>query len=174
MYSSDLMHYILSGLMVMSAFFILLTQHMLYTALALIATLLGLAALYALTGAEFIAVTQLIVYIGGILVLILFAIMLTNQGKTYTARVHTKLICILLIGGLFSLLLWPLVGIQFESLNWMNGALQTKSPYSAHSIESLGIQLLSRYVLVFELAAIVLLVALVGAVYIARADYRKP
>ncbi|MCG8340168.1 MAG: NADH-quinone oxidoreductase subunit J [Cytophagales bacterium] len=172
----DLLYYIFSSLIVISALFILVTDHILYAALMLMLTLLGIAAIYILVNAEFIAVTQLMVYVGGILLLILFGIMLTSQEAKNTLRLfsYQQFFRILWVCVLFTLLLLSIFRIDFKALGWIKNSLEgaTTSP-TENPIEKVGLQLLSKYALIFELVALLLLIALVGAVYIARRNHQN-
>ena len=75
----DVLFYVIAGLTLAGAAAVALMRSILYSAIGLLAALLGVGALYVFLSADFLAVTQLLVYIGGVLVLILFAVMLTNR-----------------------------------------------------------------------------------------------
>jgi NADH-quinone oxidoreductase subunit J len=129
----------------------------------LIISLLGVAGLFLLQGAEFLFVSQLILYIGGIVLLFLFAIMLVNlEAATKVERFRRG---------------WPLVLAAAVGLATELVALLTRGtlPHSASSgpstvpnTEALADVLFSRYLVAFELASIVLLTAIVGAVWMGQ------
>lgn len=176
MCTADLLYYIFASLIVIAALFILVTDHILYAALMLLLTLLGIAALYSLMSAEFIAIAQLMVYIGGLLLLILFAIMLTSQAAKNTLRLgaYHQFLRLLWVGLFFTLLLLSICRIDFQALGWIQNSLEraTTSP-TENPLEKIGLQLLSTYALILELVALLLLIALVGAVYIARGNHKN-
>ncbi|MEM7107012.1 MAG: NADH-quinone oxidoreductase subunit J, partial [Bacteroidota bacterium] len=148
-----------ASLTVVSAGYILFTKNILHAALALIVTLLSVAALYVFTAAEFVAVTQIMIYVGGIVVLIVFGVMLTNDvsGKSVSAgsinRVSGALITLAV------LLLFIYGSRQFTSDGY--------PIYKVTSMDNLGKELLTTYLLPFEVAAVLLLVALVAASIVA-------
>ncbi|MDX1905295.1 MAG: NADH-quinone oxidoreductase subunit J [Thermonemataceae bacterium] len=147
----------------LSAIGILLTKNILYAALGLLLALLGIAGLFALAGADFLAVSQIVVYIGGILVLLLFGIMLTTRANGQIipqTNNHNWLWGGVLGAGLFGILTKFIFETQH---NWQpKGQNITDS-----TISTLGINLMTDYLLPFEVIAILLLVALVGASLIA-------
>src|ERR1700741_1025876 len=77
--------YFFAGLTIVAGLFILLTRNVLHAVLSLLAVFIGVSAMYVFAGADFLAVTQLVVYVGGVLILMLFGVMLTNRetGAVY-------------------------------------------------------------------------------------------
>jgi NADH-quinone oxidoreductase subunit J len=138
-----------------------LARSLIYSAFALLFTFVGVAGFYLLLGADFLAATQFLVYVGGILVLILFGVMLTHklydlELKSETTQFGPGLVA---AGAIFALLL----------------AMAVKTPWKmaggrppAHSTAELGHQFLGTYLLPFEVASVLLLVALMGAALIVR------
>lgn len=157
--------YCFATLTVLSAIALLWTQQLLYSAFALLFTFLGIAGLYVLAGADFVAVVQILIYVGGVLVLLIFGIMLTNRrvGEVFpvSGRVN-RFAGILAAGGLFAvfLILFLKASISFP----VSPALPDVPP---SSLAAIGIGLMTDYLLPFEIAGILLMVALMGAAYIA-------
>jgi NADH:ubiquinone oxidoreductase subunit 6 (subunit J) len=160
--------YIFAALAIIAALFILFSRNLIYGAFALFLSFLGVAALYVLSGADFLAVTQIMVYVGGILVLLIFGIMLTqNTNKKSISTTPNKVETILsrevwgfFTGvGLFGFLGYIILEAQF---NLTGAAISSKS-----TIRTIGVELMTSHLLPFEIAAILLLVALVGAAYLA-------
>ena len=124
----------------------------------------SLAALYILLEAYFVAVLEVIVYAGAIMVLFLFVIMLMNVGKEIAATSliqKTKALPFVLVV-LFSLNIILLI-------LWRNEVLhQSNTISSVGSITAIGQALFTKYLLPFEIASLLLLVALIGAVYLAK------
>jgi NAD(P)H-quinone oxidoreductase subunit 6 len=137
------------------------------SAFALMATFTGIAGLFILLEADFLAMAQILIYVGGILALILFAVMLTppDLGERKLSRIGTST---LLVGGATLFL-----GLEVaRSAKWFvrGEPLDGRVEGMAGSAERIGVGFLAadQYVVAFELAAVVLTVALVAAVYIAR------
>jgi len=160
--------YSFSILAIASALFILFSRNLIYGAFALFLAFLGVAALYVLAGADFLAVTQIMVYVGGILVLLIFGIMLTQKANNNTVSdtpnkvevLPSREIAGFLAGsGLFLFLGYIILDARF--------AMQGEVISSNSTIRTIGVELMTSHLLPFEIAAILLLVALVGAAYLA-------
>ena len=154
-----------SGLMVVT------TRNLIHAALWLIAALFGVAMMFVQLSASFLAVVQVVVYIGAIAILFIFAVMLTRKDMRDQGPQLNKnwwfgaLLAVLTFGGLFFLL-----------QGW-NGLSKTAAaiPSGFDSVNVLGNALVSpdAYVLPFEVASVLLVAALVGAVYVAFNPTRK-
>ncbi|HEV7347461.1 NADH-quinone oxidoreductase subunit J [Telluribacter sp.] len=157
-----------SALAIGSALFILLTRNLMYAAFGLFLALLGVAALYVLAGADFLAITQLLVYVGGILVLLIFGIMLTRPaGERPDASQPNRVVVVndrRFWGLLLSVLLFCLFSFTILAGNF---ALVGDTLISRSTIRTLGVELMTSHLLPFEIAGVLLLVALVGAAYLA-------
>lgn len=148
-----------------SAVMVVGTHNLVHAALWLVSTLFGVAVIFALLNASFLAVVQVVVYIGAIAILFIFAVMLTrrdirDQGPQFNrGSWFSALLAALTFGGLVSML-WGWDGMAKTA-----GAL----PSGFDSMNELGTALISpnAFVLPFEVASVLLLAALVGAVYIA-------
>ena len=160
--------YAFSGLAIVSALFILFSKNLIYAAFALFLTFLGVAALYVLAGADFLAVTQIMVYVGGILVLLIFGIMLTQKTdrEAVSSTPNRVMVSItrqfsgFVVGaGLFGFLSYIIATSNFK----MTGDTNT----SRSTLKTIGVELMTSHLLPFEIAAILLLVALIGAAYLA-------
>ena len=148
-----------------SGFMVVTTRNLVHAALWLVSTLFGVAVTFALLSASFLAVVQVVVYIGAIAILFIFAVMLTrkdmrDQGPQMNSGWWAgALIAVLVFAGLFLLL-----------QGW-NGLSKTASNlperFNEVAIPQLGDALLNAYVLPFEVASVLLVAALVGAVYVA-------
>jgi len=157
--------FIVFGAITLVAALLVVTQrNMFHAALSLIVSFFGVAGLYVLLEAPFLAVAQLLVYIGGIAILIIFAIMvtrdMTNPGLPGANRQWWA-------AALVSLALCGVLGWAVLNHNWGGG---TPGPVPEDSIAILGTMLVDPegMVLPFEVASLLLLVALIGAVTIAR------
>jgi len=156
------------------ALMVVLARNLFHSALALVGTLFAVAGIYALLEAEFLAVSQVLVYVGAIATLITFAIMLT-RGMMYgttsplnrQAGTATMIIALLFVvlGGLVSSMPWPNIGADLETLSW--GVFSDRGAGEA-IIASMGQKFVTTYLVPFELMAVLLLVALAGAILLAR------
>jgi NAD(P)H-quinone oxidoreductase subunit 6 len=157
-----------------AALTVVLARNLFHSALALVGTLFAIAGIYALLEAEFLAVSQILVYVGAISTLITFAIMLT-RGMMYGAtsplnRQSGTAIMIMgllfaVLGGLVAWMPWPQAPAALESFSW--GIFSDRITGEA-IIASLGQKFLTTYLVPFELMAVLLLVSLAGAILLAR------
>ena len=152
------MFYFFEAVAAMSAVGLALIRNVFYGALLLVVCLLALAGIYVLAFAEFIAVTQILIYAGGILVVIIFGIMLTTKISQKPLVVeHSYVMSGLLVAiGCFSLLSMVLSKESFAPS--AQGTLPT-----VNSVQTIGVSLFSKYMLPFEVAGLLLLIALIGA-----------
>lgn len=155
--------YIFCGMAAFSALFILLTKNVLYAAYFLMSTLMSIAIIFILLNAEFIGVAQLMVYVGGVLVLLIFGIMLTNRvsDEKILSKTHHKTIGSIIGFMLFTFLVW-LINSQ-KAINVSNKA----SSFDA-SIKTIGQTLMTDYILEFEVIGVLLLLVLIGAAFVAK------
>ena len=148
-----------------SALMVVTTRNLVHAALWLVSTLFGVAVVYALLNANFIAVVQVVVYIGAIAILFIFAVMLTRKDMRDSGPQMNKNWW---LGALVAVLVFA--GLAFLLQSW-NGVSATAAalPSGFDAISLLGDALVSpdAYVLPFEVASVLLLAALVGAVYVA-------
>lgn len=161
------MEWIFAVLLIASLVGILLTRSMVYAVFILLATMLDLVILYVLLGADFVATTQLMIYVGGILVLMLMGIMLAPRDA------HQVSIPIIATRKFFAATISVLLGVFFvkETIAF---ELPSKSAYQVQpTTESIGVLLFSEYLIAFETAGFLLLVALVGASSIAAKNKNK-
>lgn len=145
------------------------SRNPIHSALFLLVNFISLAVLYVTLDAQFLAAAQVIIYAGGIVILILFVIMLIGSEQIETRaghRVWTPYVGVLLGLLLVSSLIMSLVQAGTPTDTPM--AIQGGVP------EAVGMELFTRYILPFELAAILLLVALLGALLLARRPKQKP
>ncbi len=159
-----LTYYFLAGLVIASAAVVVFSKNIMYSAFALLFTLFGIAGLYVLLNADFMAVTQIMVYIGGILVLIIFGIMLTTKVTGVNIRTGTLGTVQKSLAGLLSLLFAISLIVVFNSTKWFIADYKPEPS----TINQIGNELLTNYLLAFEAASVLLLIAIIGAALIAR------
>jgi NADH-quinone oxidoreductase subunit J len=156
--------FLVGALILVSALMVVTTRNLIHAALWLIATLFGAAVLYATLDATFLAVVQVVVYIGAIAIMFIFAVMLTRRNmlddasQTNPGWPWAAFIALATFAGLALL------------AGQMHNAGATQSELFADPLAALSQALISpeAYVLPFEVASVLLLAALVGAVYIAN------
>ncbi|MEA5424813.1 NADH-quinone oxidoreductase subunit J [Synechococcus sp. CCY9202] len=156
---------VLSATLVFGSLGVVLLPNIVYSAFLLGGVFLSVAGLYLLLNASFVAAAQVLVYVGAVNVLILFAIMLVNKQETLAAipglllrRILSGAVC----AGLFLLL----VRVAFTT-DW---ALPGPEPIGDEATIRIGEHLFSDYLLPFELASVLLLMAMIGAIVLARRD----
>lgn len=159
----DIIFYIFAAITILSALFVVTTRNIVHSAFFLLFTFFGVAGIYVLLGADFIAIAQIMVYVGGILILILFGVMLTNKITGVEIRTGTVQMLPAAIGvGLF-------MGAVVSVMIWTNWKTEP-GIMPATTVKDIGFLLINDYVLIFELLGILLLVALIGAASIARRE----
>jgi len=160
----DFFFLLLAAMTVIPAFVVAFSRNLVYAAFALLFTFCGIAGLYGFLAADFLAILQILIYVGGILVLLLFGVLFTQ--KVYSPSVRAGLgtsISGMVLGGILFCLLFLVLGIGFH---W-----NTVEEHSAEpTIHGLGELLLSRHLLPFEVASVLLLIVLIGAVAVARKE----
>lgn len=157
----DLIFYLFATLTLLSALMVVTNRNIVHSAFYLLFTFFGVAGLYVLLAADFIAIVQLIVYVGGILILLLFGVMLTNKITNVEIKTGTINLVPAVIGvGLFAGALLASV----INAPWKINVAEKTFP----TTKILGTLLIQEYLLIFELLGIVLLIALIGAASIAR------
>ena len=163
--TNEIFFAVFAALILCSSIMVIVSKNAVHSAIFLIITLLGVAGIFLLQGAEFLAGVQVILYVGGIMVLFLFVIMLVNLDQAAKERAFNRhwaiaLGTVLLLG----LELAYVVGKRGEAVQFPPvAAVQTIG-----NTEQVGEVLYKAYMLPFEIASILLLVAMVGAVVLAK------
>jgi NADH-quinone oxidoreductase subunit J len=165
MTADQIIFIICAAVILVSALMVVLTQKLIHAALWLVSVLFGVAILFAILQASFLAVVQVVVYIGAIAILFIFAVMLTRRellDKGVQTRANwwlPALLGLLILAGLIFLIIGqPAFARQASEM-----------PVGVDTLRNLGTALVSpdAFVLPFEVASILLLASLVGAVYVA-------
>jgi len=160
---ADFIFWIVVGLTLGSAFMVVQSKNLLYSAYALLFSFMGVTGLYVFLWADFIAVVQVVVYVGGILILIIFGIMLTNKITSVNIS-HTSVQKG--IGTLAVLGIATLLAYMVFSTPWIELANVEPEETTA----SIGRLLMMDYLLPFEAASLLLLGALIGATTLSRKE----
>jgi NADH-quinone oxidoreductase subunit J len=162
---AQVLFYLLAAFTVALALMVVLAQNIVRAAVALIFSFCGLAGLYVLLDAEFLAAVQVLIYVGGITILLLFAILLTSRiaGKGVRVLNEQKL-----LSGLVAVVLVVLLGAAV----WRGFPALTERPKQPENTPAIGELLMTTYALPFEAVSILLLAGMVGAIYLARKEPR--
>jgi NADH-quinone oxidoreductase subunit J len=162
---STVVFYLVAAITVVSAAIVAFSRNIIYSAFSLLGTFMGTAGLFVFLGADFVAAVQVLIYVGGILVLILFAVMLTHRitDVEITNRSVGRVPALIIIGVFFALLVQTI-----GETNWVRIKDLTYQPTTAR----IGELFLEEYLLPFELASLVLLAAMIGAVVLSRKEIK--
>ena len=164
-----ILFYLFAAIVLIGAVLTITLRNVVYCAVWLITTLLGVAGLYLLQQAEFLAGVQIIVYIGGIMVLYMFVIMLVPIGEeSRQRRFASQKWLALLGGGVLASQLGLLLSRGVEAFTLAKPSSPREVGDLGKNSENVGGVLFSDYLLAFELASILLLVAMIGAVVMAK------
>lgn len=160
----EISFWVLAAVMALSAIRVVTTRNVVHAALYLVVTLMSAGILYILLLAEFVAWVQVLVYVGAIVILMLFGLMLTRApiGKGNFDN-DQRLLAALCAGAIFGVSSW----IMVDAFKGQKIDLVDANPPTSTDI---GEVIFSAYVLPFEVISVLLLAALVGAVVIARRD----
>ena len=157
----NLLFLFLTVLIISSAINVVVSSQLIYSAVSLLFTLFGVAGLYVFLYADFMAAAQVIIYVGGILVLIIFGVMLTNKIDTPNIVSSSSNQVVGFFASFFLLLIQ--LAVIFKT-DWKQGLVQD----SESTVDIIGNLLLQDYLLAFEVVSILLLAALIGAAFLSR------
>jgi NADH:ubiquinone oxidoreductase subunit 6 (subunit J) len=161
--------FVFAALTVGSALFAATAKSIVHAAFSLMATFFGVAGIYGVLGSDFLAVTQVIVYVGGILILIVFGVLLTDRvPEEYKVIKPRNYVAALVAAGLVFV---ALAGAAM-SAKWSK-ITHAELPAATGTVNEIGRSLLTDYLVPFEFASILLLVVLVGAARLARGGARQ-
>ncbi len=161
---AEILFWVIWVLIVASAAVVAFGKNLVYAVFALLGTFMGVAGIYIFLQADFLAVTQIVVYVGGILVLLVFGIMLTNRIST--ARIsqtsYQRWVGAVVVAILITVLLTTVLQFDWDGYS---------SPIIfVTTVEGIGRLLFSDYLILFEIASVLLLGALIGAATLARKE----
>jgi len=157
--------YLLSGLALLGGILVITRRNAVHSALALILTLLALAGLYLMLYAPFVAGVQIILYAGGIMVLFLFVIMLVSIERSQKEEQFNKQWIVGFIAAGVLGVLFVLVYVKSRALL---PAPTAQIPNESQNTQNVGVLLYREYMFAFEIASLLLLVAIIGAVVMAK------
>ncbi|HDX9587193.1 TPA: NADH-quinone oxidoreductase subunit J [Bacillus pseudomycoides] len=159
----------LALLAIMGGVFMLNLTKVMHMMLALVFTFLSIAGLYFMLSAEFVGVVQILIYSGAITIIMIFGIMLTKHNDQENSGFGWRKLIVFLAVVIFGAVLYFAVNnVDFES-----GRVQDGTVLHEQNTRQIGELLYSKYIIPFELTSVVLLVALVGAIVLAKRDEKK-
>lgn len=141
-------------------------RKLVHCALALAICLIGLAGLYLNLGAQFVGLAQVLVYVGAVVILIVFAILLTRNDELPPQKRAARLAGVIVSAAVFAVLAWAVT-----AGGALQGGTETQPPAT---IQQIGSALMQRFVLPLEVAGLLLTAALIGAVVIAMEEKQSP
>jgi NADH-quinone oxidoreductase subunit J len=153
--------YVLAAMTIGSALAVVVVRNLIHAVVALIGTFAGLAGLYVTLSADFIAITQILIYIGAISILFLFAIVLTPQSGRGNQESFLRFPALALSGLVGAVLIYVAVDTQWN--------LSDRGDFQ-ETTGTIGELLLDTYVLPFEIASVLLLVAVLGSIVLVRPE----
>jgi len=160
-WGSGVAFWMLAALTIGAALMVVAVRNLIHAVVFLIISFLGIAGLYVTLSADFVAVTQILIYVGAISILFLFAIMLTPRASRDNAETSLQL-----PGLVLAVVLGFTGGAVAVTTDWPVAA---RGGF-ATTAEAIGEALLDKYVLPFEIASVLLLVAMVGAIVLVRPE----
>ncbi len=176
---NQVLFYIMGFTALASAVVVAASKNLVRSVFMFFVTLFALAGLYVFALADFVAVTQIVIYVGGVLVLMLFAFMLSDkQVLSNLERGDNKFISITKLPALFIAAMFLVVLVNailkadVDNIGWIQHAEQTGA-VRHDNISNIGINLMTRYLLPFEVISIVLMMALIGSVHLSRKEEHK-
>ena len=160
--------FILAAVIVAAALMVVTLRNIFHCAIALIVCLFCVAGIFILLGAEFLAAAQVLIYVGAVAILMIFAIMLTSNlatkkiSQTNENALIAGVVCVVFFGNAL-LLIW-----QTYNDVWVR--LVSGNPLPSDNVLTLGKYLMTQFVLPFEVVSVLLLAALIGAIALARKE----
>lgn len=164
--TTAVLFYMFAAMSALSAVGVVISRNIVRTAVCLLFTLVGVAGLYFLLNAEFLAAVQLVVYAGGTLILIIFGVMLTS--KSPFSRFEPKLVEVVIALSINLVLLIALI-LGIRNTQFANHPIEQQM----YPVDKLGQALLGDYLVPFELASVLLLAVMIGAAYLAKGRRRE-
>tara|TARA_B100000902_G_C27309357_1_gene917439 strand:- start:946 stop:1554 length:609 start_codon:yes stop_codon:yes gene_type:complete len=173
MQESEMIFYFFSSIIVVAALLVVISRNPVHSVLWLILTFFGSSGLFILLGAEFLALILMIVYVGAVAVLFMFVVMMLNINFGELRSGFTRY---LPIGLLIGLVLFVELNLVFS--DWMpdksfKPRIQSINDTNIENTKQLGLVLYTDFILYFQLAGIILLIAMIGAIVLTHQKKRS-
>lgn len=177
MTAAQILFYLFGAIVLGSALLVVTLKNLVRSIFLFFVTLFAMAGLYVFALADFIAVTQVIIYVGGVLVLMLFAFMLSDKellSNLQAVKTGFKLhhfLGILVSLCLFFILINVVLPFDEQNISWLHQANDNQIiQASDNTVNQIGIHTMTRYLLPFEIVSVFLMMALIGAAHLARKE----
>ena len=173
MQASEMIFYFFSSIIVLAALLVVMSRNPVHSVLWLILTFFGSSGLFILLGAEFLALILMIVYVGAVAVLFMFVVMMLNINFSELRSGFTRY---LPVGLLIGLVLFVELNLVFS--DWIPGnsfkpKIQSINDTDIENTKQLGLVLYTDFILYFQLAGIILLIAMIGAIVLTHQKKRS-
>jgi len=169
--AQNIFFYGIAVVMIVAALRVVTTSNIVHAALYLVVVLAGVAAQFILLGAEFVGVTQVLVYIGAVIVLFLFGIMLTRAKVGAEEGLNHDNVAPAVLTAVLLFLVMGYAVVDFAKAPWSDNALEIDALNRAQTtVEVVSDSIFSTYIVAFEAISVLLLAALIGAIVVARKE----
>lgn len=175
--TEQLMFYIIASIVLISALAVVIIKDVVRAVFLFFVTLFSMAGLFVFALADFVAITQIVVYVGGVLVLMIFAFLLSDRNmlmlnlEKKNARPGFHKIAGTLVAILFFLIMIvAFLEIDLNNILWLSGSKSSALLGSDNTLHYIGVNLMTRYLIPFEAVSVLLLMVLIGAVHMARKE----
>jgi NAD(P)H-quinone oxidoreductase subunit 6 len=172
----QIIFYVLSAVALISALLVVSLRNFVRSIFLFFLTLFTMAGLFVFALADFVAITQLVIYVGGVLVLMIFAFLLSNRELLNNPDVNFRSGFLHYVPGIltalifFGILMMVFSNVNPEELKWIKEAEDNTLKPTDNTIHYIGINIMTRYLLPFEVVSVLLLMALIGAAHLARKE----
>jgi NADH-quinone oxidoreductase subunit J len=172
----QIIFYVLSAVALISALLVVSLRNFVRSIFLFFLTLFTMAGLFVFALADFVAITQLVIYVGGVLVLMIFAFLLSNRELLNNPDVNFRYGFLHYVPGIltalifFGILMLVFLNVNPEELKWIKEAEDNTLKPTDNTIHYIGINIMTRYLLPFEVVSVLLLMALIGAAHLARKE----
>ncbi|MDG2355939.1 MAG: NADH-quinone oxidoreductase subunit J [Paracoccaceae bacterium] len=173
MQASEMAFYFFSVVIVISAMLVVISRNPVHSVLWLIATFFGSSGLFILLGAEFLALILMIVYVGAVAVLFMFVVMMLNINFDQLRSGFTRYLPVGLLIGLILFVELSLVFSHWIPANSYDSKIQDSTIGDVENTKQLGLVLYTDFILYFQLAGIILLIAMIGAIVLTHQRKRN-
>lgn len=174
----QIMFYVFAVLVLGSALLVVCLQNLVRSIFLFFVTIFAMAGLYVFAMADFVAVTQVVIYVGGVLVLMLFAFMLSNKELLNNLQAATgsfikfhHILGFLVASSFLFILISVIFNADLTHLKWIQDAERmNKIQVHENTVQQIGIHTMTKYLLPFEMVSVFLMMALIGAAHLARKE----
>lgn len=173
----QIVFYVFAAIVLSSALFVVATKNLVHSIFLFFITLFSMAGLFVFALADFLALSQIVIYVGGVLVLMIFAFLLSNKQildnpepmrSGFLGVHHLPGMFVALV--FFLVLVWTVSLVDIDQLQWVKDSQENTLKASDNTIHYIGINLMTRYLLPFEVVSVFLMMALIGAAHLARKE----